>query len=42
MKANRPLAVAFAAAMFAMLWVPTLSMPAHATSATAVPLVELA
>lgn len=41
-KANRPAALFFAAAMFALLWVPTLSMPAQAAPGTAVALVELA
>jgi hypothetical protein len=38
---TRPAALLFAAAMFALLWVPTLAMPVQA-AVTAIPLVELA
>ena len=33
-KTNRPLATLFAAAMFALLWVPTLAMPTSAAHAS--------
>lgn len=41
-KTNRPFAILFAAAMFTLLWVPTLSMPAQAAPSSTVALVELA
>ena len=41
-KTNRLLATLFAAVMLTVLMVPTVSMPAQALSASAVPLVELA
>ncbi|HQV03301.1 MULTISPECIES: hypothetical protein [unclassified Novosphingobium] len=41
-KTSRPAALFFAAAMFALLWVPTLSMPAQAAPSSTVALVELA
>jgi hypothetical protein len=33
-KPNRPLAALFAAAMFALLWVPTLAVPTPANAAS--------
>ncbi len=39
---HRPLGFLFAAAMFALLWVPTLSMPAQAAPSSTIQLVELA